>query len=246
MPEVNWYFKLFNSIKERHEVIFAQLELNGLFGQVGLVRNFADILDSTPFSNFRSGEARIQDFLAHELPYGECHGFLAKTAGICDASYLAMRLAYTREFFAVTKSSDPLDLLRQMLPKGVMGKNVEYFQNNGYVLLRFITNQYFLEKSQYISKLSRNEEEASSNVESLLSFLTRKLRRIPATETMQIGKRLEDYFAIREEPSLYLTHYMHPYKGKFHPKMVREFCTLHVSESLSWTDRITSSRIQGM
>jgi DNA modification methylase len=40
---------------------------------------------------------------------------------------------------------------------------------------------------------------------------------------MQIGKRLEDYFAIREEPSLYLTHYMHPYKGKFHPKMVRAF-----------------------
>jgi DNA modification methylase len=40
---------------------------------------------------------------------------------------------------------------------------------------------------------------------------------------MQIGKRLEDYFTIREEPSLYLTHYMHPYKGKFHPKMVRAF-----------------------
>ena len=38
---------------------------------------------------------------------------------------------------------------------------------------------------------------------------------------MQVGKRLEDYFTIREEPSLHLTHYMHPYKGKFHPKMAR-------------------------
>jgi len=223
MPEVNWYFKLFNSIKEKHEITFAQLELTGLFGNVSPVRNFTDILGSTPFNNFRNEKARVQDFFAHELPYGECHGFLAKTDKTRDVSHLVMRLAYTREFFAVTESSNPSDVLQHMFPKGVMGKNVEYFQNNGYVLLRFITNQYFLENSQYISKLSRNEEEASSNVESLLSFLTEKLRRIPATETMQIGKRLEDYFAIREEPSLYLTHYMHPYKGKFHPKMVRAF-----------------------
>lgn len=223
MPEVYWYFKLFNSIKEKHEVDFAQMELNGLFGTVSPVRNYADILDNTPFSNFRSGEARIQDFLAYELPYGEIHGFLGKTAEILNSSHLVMRLAYTREFFAVTQSSNPSDVLQQVFPKGVVGKNVVYFQRNGYTLLRFITHQYFLEKSQYISKLSRNEEEASSNSESLLSFLTEKLNRIPATETMQIGKRLEDYFAIREEPSLYLTHYMHPYKGKFHPKMVRAF-----------------------
>ena len=163
----------------------------------------------------------MQDFFAHELPYGECQGFLAKTHEIRDVSHLVMRLAYTREFFAVTESNDPASVLQRMFPEGVEKKNVEYFVNNGYVLLRFITNQYFLEKSQYISKLSRNEEEASNNVESLFSFLTEKLHRIPATETMQIGKRLEDYFAIREEPSLYLTHYMHPYKGKFHPKMVR-------------------------
>jgi len=223
MPEVYWYFKLFNSIKEKHEIAFAQLELTGLFGNISPVRNFTDILDSTPFNNFRNEKARVQDFFAHELPYGECHGFLAKTDDMRDVSHLVMRLTYTREFFAITESNNPSDVLQHMFPKGVIGKNVEYFQNNGYVLLRFITNQYFLEKSQYISKLSRNEEEASSNVECLLSFLTEKLRRIPATETMQIGKRLEDYFAIREEPSLYLTHYMHPYKGKFHPKMVRAF-----------------------
>lgn len=219
--EVCWYFKLFNSIKEKHEITFAQLELDSLFGNVDPVRNFSDILDSTPFNNFRTRNVRVQDFFAHELPYGECQGFFTKTQETRDVSHLVSRLAYTREFFAVTESSDPAVVLQRMFPTGVGRKNVEYFVNNGYVLLRFITNQYFLEKSQYISKLSRNEEEASNNVESLLSFLTEKLYRIPATETMQIGKRLEDYFAIREEPSLYLTHYMHPYKGKFHPKMVR-------------------------
>lgn len=219
--EVCWYFKLFNSVKEKHEITFAQLELTSLFGDVNPIRNFSDVLESTAFNNFRTGDARVQDFFAHELPYGECHGFLAKTHETRDVSQLVMRLAYTREFFTVTESSDPPDVLRRMFPEGVGRKNVQCFHNNGYILLRFITNQYFLEKSQYISKLSRNEEEASNNVESLFSFLTEKLHRIPATETMQIGKRLEDYFTIREEPSLYLTHYMHPYKGKFHPKMVR-------------------------
>ena len=221
--EVCWYFKLFNSIKEKHEIAFGQLELTSLFGDVDAVRNFSDVLDSTLFRNFRTGNARVQDLFAHELPYGECHGFLARTHEIRDVSHLVRRLAYTREFFAVSEYNDPLGALRRMFPEGVVGKNVECFQSGRYVLLRFITNQFFLEKSQYISKLSRNEEEASNNVESLFAFLTEKLHRIPATETMQIGKRLEDYFTIREEPSLYLAHYMHPYKGKFHPKMVRAF-----------------------
>ena len=220
MSQTYWYFKLFNSIKEKSEVTFAQLELTSLFGNIELVRNFADISDTSPFNNFRK-VGRVQDFLAHELPYGECHGFFAKTNDIHDVSHLVKRLAYIREFFVVTQSVDLQSILQRTFPAGERRKNVEYFENNGYILLRFITNQYFLEKSQYISKLSRNEQEALKNIEFLFSFLTEKLYRIPATETMQIGKRLEDYFTIREEPSLYLTHYMHPYKGKFHPKMVR-------------------------
>jgi len=208
------------------------MELESLFGNVDPVRNFCDILSTSPFNHFRNGDARVQDFFAHELPYGECQGFLAKTEGIHDVSHLVMRLAYTREFFAVTESNDPSGVLQQMFSRGVEGKNVQYFAKDNYVLLRFITNQYFLEKSQYISKLSRNEEEAKDNAESLLSFLTEKLDRIPATETMQIGKRLEDYFAIREEPSLYLSHYMHPYKGKFHPKMVRAFLNYVLPQSV--------------
>jgi len=51
--------------------------------------------------------------------------------------------------------------------------------------------------------------------------MSENLYRITASSTLSIGKRLEDYFAIREEPSLYITHYFHPYKVKFHPKMAR-------------------------
>jgi len=220
MPKTHWYFKLFNSIKEKHEVDFAELELLSLFGKVDRVRNFVDILCTTPFESFIK-DVRIQDYLAHELPYGEYQGFYAERDDFIDVSVAVRRLAYIREFFVAVQSDDPRLLLEKMFPSGEIGKNVQYFTKNGYCLLRFITNQYFLEKSQYISKLSRNEDEVDRNVEALFAFLTKNLYRVPATATMQVGKRLEDYFTIREEPSLHLTHYMHPYKGRFHPKMVR-------------------------
>jgi len=221
MPETHWYFKLFNSIKEEHEIDFAELELQSLFGKVERVRNFADILNSTPFKYFMRTSLPVQDIMAHELPYGHCQGFYAKTNDGCDVTSLVRRLAYTREFLVVTQSLDVEELCKRMFPSGEIDKNVQCFVADIYSLLRFITNQYFLEKSQYISKLSRNEEEVDDNVARLFAFLTKNLHRIPATETMQIGKRLEDYFTKREEQSLHLTHYMHPYKGRFHPKMVR-------------------------
>jgi DNA modification methylase len=220
LAKTSWYFKLFNSIKEVHEVDFAELELNGLFGQVMRVRNFSDILQKEPFLHFRE-VTRVQDYLCHELPYGEHHGFAGTREGWPDVSKLVRRLAYIKEFYAVIRDEDPNELLRQIFPTGHVGRNVHFFTEAGNLLLRFITNQYFLEKSAYISKLSRNEHEVEKNVESLFAFLSENLYRIPASATMQVGKRLEDYFTIREEPSLHLTHYMHPYKGKFHPKMAR-------------------------
>lgn len=220
MPKTYWYFKLFNSIKEKHEIDFAELELTSLFGPVKKNPNFADILQETPYKNFTT-KTRVQDYLAHELPYGDCQGFYAERDNTIDATILARRLGYTREIFIITEETDPQICDEQFFPSGTIDKNLQVFHENGYCLVRIITNQYFLEKSQYISKLSRNEKEVDNNVESLFAFLTKKLYRIPATSTMQVGKRLEDYFTIREEPSLYLTHYMHPYKGRFHPKMVR-------------------------
>lgn len=221
MPEAHWYFKLFNTIKEDAEVEFAELELKSLFGSVEHIRNFADILENTPFKYFTKTSLPVQDIMAHELPYGKCQGFYAKTDDVKDVSSLTRRLAYIREFLVVVQSLDAKELFKRMLPFGELDKNVQYFEADAYSLLRFITNQYFLEKSQYISKLSRDEEEVNDNVDALFKFLTKNLYRIPASATMQIGKRLEDYFTIREESSLHLTHYMHPYKGRFHPKMVR-------------------------
>lgn len=220
MTQIHWYFKLFNSIKEEHEVDFAELELLSLFGNVRRVPNFADILYNTIFRHFTE-TVRIQDMFSHELPYGRSQGFYATTEDFRDVSLLVQRLAYTREIYMAFESENPKSILKKIFQSGEIDTNVQLFEANGYCLLRFITHQYFLEKSQYISKLSRNEIEVDANVKSLFAFLTRRLYRIPATVTMQVGKRLEDYFTIREEPSLHLTHYMHPYKGRFHPKMVR-------------------------
>ena len=221
MSELHWYFKLYNSIKEEHEIEFAELELLSLFGHVEKVSNFVEVLSSTPFRHFKKTCLPVQDIMAHELPYGNCHGFYAKTKSITDVTALVKRLAYIREFLVVVHSNDLEKLHKEFFPLGKIDKNLQYFSSSEFSLLRFITNQYFLEKSQYISKLSRNEEEVDRNIEVLFHFLTKNLYRIPATATMRVGKRLEDYFTIREEPSLYVVHYMHPYKGRFHPKMVR-------------------------
>jgi len=216
------YFKIFNNIKSEHEVEeFAKLELESLFGKVEPIYNFADKLSVSPLKNFTSPGIRIQDIILHELPYGRIQGYFGIVPDI-ELSKLVRRLAYTREIYLIFKSSKtPANLLQELFPKGIVGKNVQYFIKEGFVLFRFITNQYFLEKSEYVSKLSRNEREVRRNVEILFSHLINNIYRIPASSTLRLGKRLEDYFALREEPSLYLNHYMHPYKGKFHPKMAR-------------------------
>lgn len=220
MAKTHWYFKLFNSIKEVHEVDFAELELQSLFGPVQKVRNFIDILKTEPFSPF-TDDHRIQDYLSHEVPYGEYHGFSASIEGWPNVAKLVRRLAYIREFYVATEARNAEDLLKEVFANAINQVNAQTFVHGNLVAFRFITNQYFLEKSQYVSKLSRNEVEVDRNIESLMSFPVKSIYRIPASATMQVGKRLEDYFTIREEPSLHLTHYLHPYKGKFHPKMVR-------------------------
>jgi tRNA G10 N-methylase Trm11 len=219
---IHYYFKLFYSIKEEHEVDFAELELGSLFGEVKKIRNVTDILNKNPFNNFINEEIRLQDILTYELPYGKFQGFYGIKDELENISDLVKRLAYIPEFYQVFKSKEePKVLLRKIFPAGVLNKNVQFFRSGETVLFRFITHQYFLEKSYYISRLSRNDKEVDINVDTLFNFPTSSLYRIPASATTSVGKRLEDYFAIREEPSLHLTHYMHPYKGRFHPKMVR-------------------------
>ena len=216
-----WYFKLFNNIKSEHESIeLAKLELEGLFGEVDPIYNFFDKLKENPLSSFTTPYIRIQDFITHELPYGKVQGYYGTSDDISMLKKLVKRLAYTREIYLIT-TKQKIPEITNNLPYQAQGKIYHFYEKNDLVCFRFITYQYFLEKSAYISKLSRNEKEIDSNIEILFSHLIKNLYRIPASSTLSIGKRLEDYFAIREEPSLYLTHYFHPYKGKFHPKMAR-------------------------
>lgn len=223
MPsKVFCFFKLFNSVKDKTESSdFARLEIQSLFGPVEEVHNVFDIVRKSPLTHFTVPEVRIQDMLTHELPYGRIQGYSLWTDRVYNLDSIIRRLGYTREIFVVVEDSNPLDLLSKIFPDYALDKNTQFFQSSGHTLFRFITHQYFLEKSEYISKLSRNESEVDKNTDALFSHLTRNIFRIPASENMGVGKRLEDYFASRTEPSLYLTHYMHPYKGKFHPKMAR-------------------------
>jgi hypothetical protein len=229
MIPMHIYFKLFNNIKSPHEANeLARLEILGLFGEVEPVGNLINEFLDQPLRSFadasfpnRNDGVRVVDCFTHELPYGRIQAYKGKLPRIQSISRLIRRLGYTREIFVLQESNEPEIDVRQLFPESVIGMNAQYVVREGLTLYRFITHQYFLEKSEYISKLSRNEEEIDANVGRLFEYLADKLYRIPATATMRVGRRLEDYFAIREEPSLYLTHYMHPYKGKFHPKMVR-------------------------
>lgn len=218
-----WYFKLFNNIKSEHEAKdLARLELESLFGSVEPIFNFADKLSEEPLRRFMNLPERVQDYIIHELPYGKIQGYFGKSDDAKDLGKLVKRLAYTREIYLIVNSNkSPDELAKLLFPNGILGKNFHYFKVEDYICFRAITHQYFLEKSEYISKLSRNEQEVERNVEILFSYLIHERYRIPASATLSIGKRLQDYFAIREENSLYLTHYFHPYKGKFHPKMAR-------------------------
>jgi tRNA G10 N-methylase Trm11 len=219
------YFKLFNSIKSPHEAEeFARLEIESLLGRkASNVRNFMDEFAEEPLSCFRSGRDKVrpQDAITYELPYGRVQGYRAEVEDPTVIATLAARLGYTREIYAAQEGGSPEEFAKLVLPSGTPGMNVAVYQCGRHLLARIITNQYFLEKADYISKLSRDEQEVKRNSELLLRYPVEELYRIPASSTLSVGKRLQDYFAIREEPSLYLTHYMHPYKGKFHPKMAR-------------------------
>ncbi len=222
------FFKLFNNIKSDHEAqVFARLELESLVSSVEPVGSVLDLVVSPPFSKFlgasfasENGPVRVVDALSYELPYGKVQGYRARVSADTDLGRLARRLGYTREIYTAA-DGDLQPVLARTFPKAAAGLVFQVAKVEGASLGRIVTHQYLFEKSEYISKLSRDENEVRANLGALLSYPSQQLYRVPATATMKVGRRLEDWFAIREEPSLYLTHYMYPYKGKFHPKMAR-------------------------
>ena len=93
------YFKLFNSIKDEHEIELARLELESLVGPVDNVGNFADELARNPLKRFvntthatqrndESDEVRFQDFLTHEVAYGKVQGLNALSRVLLKSSGL--------------------------------------------------------------------------------------------------------------------------------------------------------------
>jgi len=228
------YFKLFNSIKDEHEIQLARLELESLVGPIELVRNFADELRVKPLKALidicqvppredESDEIRFQDYLTHEVAYGKVQGFISQGISSTSIQKMVRRLAYTREIYIVAERKSWKRFLKTVFPSGTVGKNCQIFSENGIVAVRVITNQYFLERCAYVLKvtpsLARSKITFFAN--RMFDNLIRFVYRIPASGKARVGKRFLDYLAERAEPSLYLSHGLHPYKGKFHPKMTR-------------------------
>ena len=99
--------------------------------------------------------------------------------------------------------------------------NLFVYRDNNVAVVRAVTNQFFLEKSAYISKLSRNVDELEANLNTLLTFFKSQMYRVPATETLACGTKTRGLVCNSRGTFVELTHYIHPYKGKFHPKMAR-------------------------
>ncbi len=233
------YFKLDNTVKHEHEAEdFARMEIESLFGKVRPVSNFISEAQRPPLSavvslsfNERSEyPIRLEDVLTYELPYGRIHGYYGFAPDLPDFGRLVRRLAYTREIVGLANGSHAALEPAEVWMDGMLGTNFQIAGDDNCRVFRFITNQYFVEKSEYIFRLSRNEREVIESANLLLRFPTLEIYRIPATETARVDRRLEDCFSIREETSLYITHYMHPYKGKFHPKMARALLNIVLPE----------------
>jgi site-specific DNA-methyltransferase (cytosine-N4-specific) len=228
------YFKLFNSIKDEHEIELARLEIESLVGHVEVVQNFADELLKDPLAslvdttqvtirNDESDKVRFQDFLLHEVAYGKVQGFVTPNLKSNDIEHLVKRLGYTREIFVTDKKKSWKRVLNKLFEQGSIGKNCNVFSNEGTIVIRAITNQYFLENCEYVLKItpSLGRSRVIEFADRMFDNLMRFIYRIPASAKARVGKRFLDYLADRDEPSRYLSHGLHPYKGKFHPKMTR-------------------------
>jgi hypothetical protein len=134
------YFKLFNSIKDEHEIELAQLELESLVGPVDKVGNFADEFAKNPLKHFvnathatqrndESDEVHFQDFLTHEVAYGKTQGFKCVLKGSPKIERLVRRLGYTREIIIITDGESWKDVIKRVFPKATVGIHPENNSN---------------------------------------------------------------------------------------------------------------------
>lgn len=173
-------FKISHNIKSKIESeILAKLEIEGLLNEVPKpIENFYDIMNYLKdFEDFR-----ISNRIFWENAYGKVKGYyLFSDINEHLIEKLIKRLAYFSKIYLLTKKD---------LSLAISSKLYEKFQREYKVLYRFIAYSYFLEKSEYISKLSRNEKEIDRNVEILFKHLFENIYYIPAPQNLKMGKKL--------------------------------------------------------
>ena len=239
--ESAWYvFKLADNIALEAEVSFSRIELEGLFpdAKIEKIRNFIDILVSYPLREFLSHEfsgVRIQDIITRRLPYGNIQGFYFKDDKLRNLTTAIRRLAYTREIFIIVNTEkDKNEIIKKVYPDAKENVDCQIFtlkNHNKYLhFIRIVPHLQYLETSNSISLCSfantwqRVAERIRENVERVISHFMHGTYYIPLLPSTRVYKEIEDFIEERKEETLYLTHsYGPPYKGKFHPRLVRAF-----------------------
>ena len=234
--------KLKHDIKDESEVKLAKLEAEGLLGTtIKGVRNLIDLLVKEPLSFFiEENGVRFQDYFTR-LPFlGSVQAFFTNFDEVVDPSELVRRLAYFKEVYLVYRG-EPMDVFekvnvlkpfRKPLKPYISGPRVEVFDLAPFAqlfsvkdvdvcVLRLICFSYILESAYYVAKLF-GRESLEEGLERLFKYLKWGVGRNPILG----GKNdLEDYVDShtvgKSAESKYLTHGIHPYRGKFFARMAR-------------------------
>jgi len=231
-----------HDIKDESEVKLAKLEAEGLLGTtIKGVRNLIDLLVKEPLSFFiEENGVRFQDYFTR-LPFlGSVQAFFTNFEEMIDPSELVKRLAYFKEVYLVYRGK-PMDVFekievlkpfRKPLEPHISGPRVEVFdiapfgqlfsvKDTDVYVLRLICFSYILESAYYVAKLF-GRELLEEGLERLFEYLKWGVGRNPILG----GKNdLEDYVDShtvgKSAESKYLTHGIHPYRGKFFARMAR-------------------------
>ena len=148
--EILYFFKLFNNIKSKHEVVLAELELESLLEtKLERISNILELLKIRDFSRGIRISEKIITSLTLELPYGMTHGFLLKSKDLFDLTKIAKRISYIKEIFIIFKNQkyDEIDIKNKIYPNGEFNINLEIFQDENFFACHIITHQFFLENS---------------------------------------------------------------------------------------------------
>jgi len=234
--------KLKHDIKDESEIKLAKLEAEGLLRRtIKEVKNLVDLLVKKPLSLFVEEDGvRFQDYFTR-LPFlGRVQAFFSEFDNMIDPSQLVRRLAYFKEVYLVfygepSEVFEKVEILKpykRELKPYASGPRVELFDLSPFAqlfsikgdnthVLRLICFSYILESAYYVAKLFGSKS-LKEGIERLFKYLKWGVRRNPVLG----GKNeLEDYVDShtvgKSAEAKYLTHGIHPYKGKFFARMAR-------------------------